>query len=224
MRCSIRNVKLIQKCLTSHVQCLSTPQLFAFFFRKLDGPGTKLFKKCFTNEMLIQFIKTVDWFLIHSLKSASMNTFFIFIKLVINYRLKEDQIRVSRWYRGTSKKLTSIQRSPRYRTNNFLYPSNSKMYGKEPWCHETLHSEHILSVPWPWTRYIEVQPTVLGKEASSSNAPVIVKTLTRLKLGIRFRQNKLSLLKWRENWNLVNVKVSICSAATCLLFYFEHLK
>ena len=46
--------------------------------------------------MLIQFIKTVDWFLIHSLKSASMNTFFIFIKLVINYRLKEDQIRVSR--------------------------------------------------------------------------------------------------------------------------------
>ena len=62
---------------------------------KLDGSGTKLFMKYFTNEMLIQFIK-IGWFLIHSLKSASMNTFFIFIKLVINYRLKEDQIKVSR--------------------------------------------------------------------------------------------------------------------------------
>ena len=200
----------------------ATPSYLCFFM-KLDGSGTNLFMKCFTNEMLIQFIKTVDWFLIHSLESASMNKFYMFRKLVINYRLKEDQRKVSRWYSGSSKKVTSIQRSPRYQTNDFLYPSNSKMYGKEPRYNETLHSEHILSVPWLWTRYIEVQSTVLGKEASSSTAPVIVKTLTRLKLGIRFRQNKPSLLTWGQNWNFANVKVSICSAATSLLFYFEHL-
>ena len=63
---------------------------------KLDGSGTNLFMKCFTNEMLIQFIKTVDWFLIHSLESASMSKFYMFRKLVINYRLKEDQRKVSR--------------------------------------------------------------------------------------------------------------------------------
>ena len=210
--------------ITAHVQCLSKlHQVICVFFMKLDGSGTNLFMKCFTNEMLIQFIKTVDWLLIQSLESASMNKFYMFRKLVINYRLKEDQRKVSRWYSGSSKKVTSIQRSPRYQTNDFLYPSNSKMYGKEPRYNETLHSEHILSVPWLWTRYIEVQSTVLGKEASSSTAPVIVKTLTRLKLGIRFRQNKPSLLTWGENWNFANVKVSICSAATSLLFYFEHL-
>ena len=37
--------------------------------------------------------------------------------------------------------------------------------------------------------------TVLGNEAFSSTAPVIVKTLTRLKLGIRFRKHKPSLRK-----------------------------
>ena len=39
---------------------------------KLDGLGTKLFMKCFTNELLIQFIK-IGWLVFNTLPKVSLN-------------------------------------------------------------------------------------------------------------------------------------------------------
>ena len=39
---------------------------------KLDGLGTKLFMKCFTNELLIQFIK-IGWLVFNTLSKVSLN-------------------------------------------------------------------------------------------------------------------------------------------------------
>ena len=114
-----------------------------------------------------------------------MNTFFIFIKLVINYRLKEDQIKVPN--------LKMIQRN--LEKTNFYTTKSSVQQTIFFTLVIVKCMEKNLDITKPCianTCYQSLGPdffisrfhcTVPGKEASSSTAPVIVKTLTRLKLA-----------------------------------------